>query len=190
MQITTTSIVFSFNDVMYRQIDGVAMGSPLWPTIANKFVGYHEVKAFSCATEPNTYLRFVDDIFASFGDVNECDDFFSVLDQLHPSLTFTVEKECNWSIQCNGSIKMPYLIIIEMIVSLRAWHIPNPSWAPPKLSQLALTSHILPNLYIAFLCSSSLSNLRSCLCVVAGLVQTNSVDKVEIFVNHAYPNAD
>lgn len=36
------SIEFSFNDIMYKQIDGVAMGSLLGPALANIFVGYHE----------------------------------------------------------------------------------------------------------------------------------------------------
>ena len=35
---------FFFNDVYYRQIDGVAMGSPLGPTLANLFFVYLERK--------------------------------------------------------------------------------------------------------------------------------------------------
>ena len=33
MQLTTSSVEFSFNNKMYRQIDGVAMGSPLGPAL-------------------------------------------------------------------------------------------------------------------------------------------------------------
>ena len=44
MKTATTSVEFSFNNIMYRQIDGVAMGSPLGPTLANIFVGYYESK--------------------------------------------------------------------------------------------------------------------------------------------------
>lgn len=32
------SAEFNFNKIMYRQIDGLAMGSPLGPTIANILV--------------------------------------------------------------------------------------------------------------------------------------------------------
>ena len=35
--IVVESVEFSFNDIMHRQIDGVAMGSPLTPALANYF---------------------------------------------------------------------------------------------------------------------------------------------------------
>ena len=46
VSIATTSVEFSFNNKMYKQIDGVAMGSPLGSTLANIFVGYQEEKLF------------------------------------------------------------------------------------------------------------------------------------------------
>ena len=39
----TSTVEFSFGNTIYRQIDWVAMGSPLGPAIANIFVGYYEV---------------------------------------------------------------------------------------------------------------------------------------------------
>ena len=42
MRMVTSDVEFSFDNVMYRQIDEVAMGSPLGPVLANIFVGYHE----------------------------------------------------------------------------------------------------------------------------------------------------
>ena len=47
----TSGVEFSFDEVMYRQTDGVAMGSPLGPVLANIFVGFHEQKL---ALEDNT----------------------------------------------------------------------------------------------------------------------------------------
>ena len=42
MKTATTSVEFSFNKIMYRQINGVGMGSPLGPALKNIFVGYYE----------------------------------------------------------------------------------------------------------------------------------------------------
>ena len=41
-QTATKSVKFSFNNVMYRQIDGVSMGSLLGPALANIFLGHYE----------------------------------------------------------------------------------------------------------------------------------------------------
>ena len=46
MERVISSVEFSFNDIMYRQIDGVAMGSPLGTALANIFVDYNETKLF------------------------------------------------------------------------------------------------------------------------------------------------
>ena len=46
MKTATTSVEFSFNKIMYRQINGVGMGSPLGPALENIFVGYYESSFF------------------------------------------------------------------------------------------------------------------------------------------------
>ena len=94
MQTATSSVEFSFNDTMHRQIDGVAMGSPLGPALANIFVGYYEAELFKKVNRPMVYYRYVDDTFAAFNNEENCNAFFSHLNSLHPSLHFTFEKEC------------------------------------------------------------------------------------------------
>ena len=98
MHLATSSVEFSFNNNMHRQIDGVAMGSPLGPALANIFVGYQEVKLFSNINKPLAYFRYVDDTFAAFNNENDCNNFFTHLNSLHPSLRFTQEKESNSSL--------------------------------------------------------------------------------------------
>ena len=78
---------------MYKQTDGVAMGSPLGPALANIFVGYYEEKLFSLTQKPPTYFRYVDDTFAIFDHKAEADEFLTKLNCLYPSLRFTFEKE-------------------------------------------------------------------------------------------------
>ena len=46
MRSATSTVEFSFNNIMYRQVDGVAMGSPLGPALAIIFVGYYEKNFF------------------------------------------------------------------------------------------------------------------------------------------------
>ena len=72
-----TSGVFHHKDVLYKQIDGVAMGSPLGPTLANLFMAHYERQWMdNCNPEfrPDLYVRYVDDIFCSFS-VDKCNDF-------------------------------------------------------------------------------------------------------------------
>ena len=95
MQLATSSVEFSFNNNMYRQIDCVALGSPLGLVLTNIFVGYQKQKLFNVVSRPLAYFRYVDDTFAVFNNEDDCNAFLSHLNSLHPSLRFTHEKESN-----------------------------------------------------------------------------------------------
>ena len=56
MQTATSSVEFSFNSIIHRQIDGVAMGSPLGLSLANIFVGYHEALLFKKSQQTSDVL--------------------------------------------------------------------------------------------------------------------------------------
>ena len=56
MQLATSSVEFSFNNNMHRQIDAVAMGLLLGPALANIFVGYQETKLFNIAKRLLVYF--------------------------------------------------------------------------------------------------------------------------------------
>ena len=62
----------------YDQIDGVAMGSPLGPVLANLFMGYHEQKWLQSFEEYELvlYCRYVDDIMCLFSNESDADKFF------------------------------------------------------------------------------------------------------------------
>ena len=69
LSLATQESYFIFNDVLYKQKYGVAMGSPLGPTMANVFLSSYEVKWLEqCPKKfkPVFYRRYVDDIFVLF----------------------------------------------------------------------------------------------------------------------------
>jgi len=66
MNTATSSVEFCFNNTMYKQTNGIAMGRPLEPVLANIFVGYHESLLFNSTTKLCMYQMYVDDTFAIF----------------------------------------------------------------------------------------------------------------------------
>ena len=66
----TSQTHFIFNSKFYNQIDGVAMGSPLAPVLANIFMGFHESNWLNQynLNKPKFYLRYVDDILGAFNN--------------------------------------------------------------------------------------------------------------------------
>ena len=90
MQTATFSVEFSFNNILHRQIDGVAMGSSLGPSLANIFVGYYEALLFKRVNKPLMYYRYVDDTFAVFTDEDECNEFFSHLNSFYSFIKATL----------------------------------------------------------------------------------------------------
>jgi len=57
---------FMYKSKLHKQIDGVTMGSPLEPTLANFFLGYLEENLLSTQNDvlPKLYLRYIDDVYA------------------------------------------------------------------------------------------------------------------------------
>ena len=92
----TSQTHFIFNSKFYNQIDGVAMGSPLAPVLANIFMGFYE--SFTNLNKPKFYLRYVDDILAAFDKDQDSLNFLNFLNKRHPNIKFTIEKRINHSI--------------------------------------------------------------------------------------------
>ena len=85
-----------FDQEFYKQHDGVAMGSPLGPTLANVFLCYHEkIWLQNCPSEfkPVIYRRYVDDTFLLFRSKHHIEKFRNYLNRQHKNIKFTSETE-------------------------------------------------------------------------------------------------
>ena len=96
LNIATKESFFMFNNKYYKQVNGVAMGSPLSPALANIFMCSFESKWFRDypnGFNPVFYRRYVDDIFALFSSPDHADKFKEYLSSKHPNINFSTEKE-------------------------------------------------------------------------------------------------
>ena len=96
----TSQTHFIFNSKFYNQIDGVTMGSPLAPVLANIFMDFYESNWLNeyNLNKPKFYLSCVDDILAAFDKEQDSLNFLNFLNKGHPNIKFTIEKQINHSI--------------------------------------------------------------------------------------------
>ena len=73
------------------------MGFPLAPVLSNIFMGFYEFKWLNeyNLKKPKFYFRYVDEILAAF-DIDQ--DSLNFLNNRHPNIKFTIEKQINHSI--------------------------------------------------------------------------------------------
>ena len=95
LTICTKNVHFSFNNDIYVQIDGVAMGSPLGPVLANIFMVELESVL---VPKLNDYVKkwrcFVDVTFV-YVKRGSIEYVLSVLNSFHDNIKFTYEQENN-----------------------------------------------------------------------------------------------
>ena len=95
LQLCTKELHFSFNGKMYKQVDGVVMGNPLGPVIANIFMVELENNTVPALSDMlTTWYRYVDDTIALVKE-GKTDDVVSVLNNYHEDIKFTHETEEN-----------------------------------------------------------------------------------------------
>ena len=95
LRIATKNQLFQFEGKLYKQVDGVAMGSPLGPLMANAFMCEIEKQQGIENKLPIFYKRFVDDTLSAMPDPEAASDFLETLNKSHPSIDFTMELEEN-----------------------------------------------------------------------------------------------
>ena len=92
---------FSFNNKLYKQPDGLAMGSCLSPFLADLFMDHLENNFI--LTNNNSeiihWFRYVDDCLCILNcDAHGAENLFKKLNNIHPKISFTLEVESNQKI--------------------------------------------------------------------------------------------
>ena len=88
--------IFMYKGKYFKQLDGVAMGSPLGPSLANFFLGHLETHIIQNSVYfPKFYCRYVDDIFAVFNNDTDINSFFDFINDIHPNMKFTKDEALN-----------------------------------------------------------------------------------------------
>ena len=93
-------LFFIFDGKCYRQCDGIAMDSPLEPTLANVFMCHFEsIWLENCPVhfQPIIDRRFIDDIFLLFLTKDHAERFKNYLNKQHKSIKFAFEIKENAS---------------------------------------------------------------------------------------------
>ena len=91
LQIATCNVLILTHDGYYRQRDGLAMGSPPAPPLANGWMHRYDP---IIADNAKLFSRYVDDIIRSIKK-NEIEMKLAEINSLHMSLKFTIEMEQN-----------------------------------------------------------------------------------------------
>ncbi|KAL9958481.1 hypothetical protein ACROYT_G035498 [Oculina patagonica] len=98
LQFTLSNNYFMFNDKIYKQVNGCAMGSPVSPVVANLCMEEIEESAInSSSVLPKIWIRYVDDSFCIIKQ-DHVSAFHDTLNSIDANISFTIETECDGKI--------------------------------------------------------------------------------------------
>jgi len=107
LELSLLDSYFKFGGKIYRQLEGLAMGASLSPTVANIFLNSFETDALEACPpdiKPLFYRRYLDDTFILFHSENQAKEFFNFINYRHESIKFTFEGEVD--------AKLPFLDVL------------------------------------------------------------------------------
>ena len=86
LETATSESSFIFDYLLYKQVDRMAMGSPLGPTLVNAFICHYEKECLdNCPIhfKPMIYKRYVDHIFVLFSFKEHLQLFVDYMNKKH-----------------------------------------------------------------------------------------------------------
>ena len=92
LQFVLTFNIFTFNNLLYIQKWGTAIGTKVAPTYANIFMGWLEQKMLNTWTgrPPDIWKRYIDDIFTIWSGLeSELLQFLTFINSFHSTIKFT-----------------------------------------------------------------------------------------------------
>ena len=101
---TCKGTIFQFNGNIYEQIDGISMGSPITPLMADVCMNWILNEVLTFKPQPRVLFHYVDDLFCVFHSKDELGQFFVKINSVHVNIQFTKELE-----QHN---QLPYLDVL------------------------------------------------------------------------------
>ena len=127
-EIACCNTIFSTHDGFYIQKDGLAMGSPPAPHLANGWLSTFDK---TIQGESRFYERFMDDIICEIKH-DKIDERVRIINNLHPSLSFTYELEVDR--------KLPFL---DMLIHNDRGKLSSSWYRKPTETDLTLNFHAL-----------------------------------------------
>ena len=128
LQLCTCNVLMQTHDGFYRQVDGLAMGSPPAPLLANGWLSRHDPKIMDDAKVKE---RYMDDILRSIR-ASEIQQKLDEINQLHPSLKFTIETDVDG--------KLPFL---DMLIIREGRSLSSTWYNKPTDTGLIMNYHSL-----------------------------------------------
>jgi hypothetical protein len=100
LETVTKETHFYFNNQIYVQHNGVAMGSQLDPLLADIFLVHLEKQLLTQLQTHGlvVWKRYVDDTFAIINDTTDSTVLLNILNSYHPAIQFTKELESHGSL--------------------------------------------------------------------------------------------
>ena len=133
LKMCTCNVLFLTHDGYYRQKDGLAMGSPPAPLLANGWFSKHDAMIRGNA---KLHARYMDDLIHS---IKQCDinQKLQEINNIHPSLKFTIETEVNGT--------LPFL---DMLIVRKGVKLSSTWYNKPTDTGLVMNYHSLaPKIY-------------------------------------------